>query len=64
MGILRLLATYYVPETAEGRAFQGETLVDGLPDDSNRYGHLLGMVHDHIKALAEANKAQADQAAA
>jgi hypothetical protein len=58
MTALRVAATF-VPETAEGWAFQGETLADGL-DDGWRYNRLLAMVRDHLRALA----APAEQAAA
>jgi len=52
MGALRVAATYFVPETAEGWAFQGETLDEGL-EDRRRELRLAWMIRDHLRALAK-----------
>jgi hypothetical protein len=49
MHACRILASHHVPETAEGWAFQAETLEIGHEET---YGRLHRMLLDHFEALA------------
>jgi hypothetical protein len=55
MHMCRLLAANHVPETAEGWAFQADTLYIGIEET---YIRLHSMMFDHFQALATAPPAQ------